>query len=289
MTEPPTDPRARTDALEALFWKSLRKRFWLIILFAVTIAVGRYEAKISKPGNDGLMSRSAFLRWRPQLRELARGADSYAKFNYPNPPVMAMILIPFAELPPVTGAMTWFFLKMAMAGGVLVWAVRLASPRDRPMPDWAKAVVVILSLHPIHGDLSHGNVNIFIAFLVLAGLELFRRGYDVPSGLVLGLAAACKVTPALFLPYLLWKRAWRAAAGMAVGVGLWLFVVPGAAFGFERNVALLGSWWDGMVRPFVVEGKVTPEHANQSIPGLVARLLTHQPSDFNYDEDDGRP
>jgi alpha-1,2-mannosyltransferase len=30
---------------------------------------------------------------------------------------------------------------------------------------------------------------------------------------------------------------------------------------------------------------VTPEHANQSIPGAVHRLLTFEPSDFDYDED----
>jgi len=100
---------------------------------------------------------------------------------------------------------------------------------------------------------------------------------------------ACKVTPALFLPYLVWKRAWRAAAGCLVGLGLWLLVVPGLALGWGHNLTLLGSWYDGMVRPFLVEGQVTTEHANQSIPGIVFRLLTDQPSAIEYDEDDGRP
>jgi alpha-1,2-mannosyltransferase len=64
--------------------------------------------------------------------------------------------------------------------------------------------------------------------------------------------------------------------------------VPGAALGFERNRELLTSWFDQMVRPFVVDGKVTSEHANQSIPGVVFRLLTHSESDTVYD-DDGKP
>ena len=40
-------------------------------------------------------------------------------------------------------------------------------------------------------------MNLFILFLVIAGLALFRSGRDIGAGLVLALAIACKVTPAL--------------------------------------------------------------------------------------------
>jgi len=39
-----------------------------------------------------------------------------------------------------------------------------------------------------------------------------------------------------------------------------------------------------MVHPFLVEGKVTSEHPNQSIPGLVFRMLTESPSFVVYPE-----
>jgi hypothetical protein len=39
-----------------------------------------------------------------------------------------------------------------------------------------------------------------------------------------------------------------------------------------------------MVHPFVVEGKVTPEHQNQSLPGLIERMCTHSPSFSTYDD-----
>jgi hypothetical protein len=164
----------------------------------------------------------------------------------------------------------------------------------------------VLALHPVLGDLQHGNVNIFIAFLVFASLELFRRGWDITAGVVLALAIACKVTPALFVVYFGWKvirggwtapgpvlrAVWRSGgaviAGTLLGLVLWLFVVPGAALGFERNTALLKSWYGTMVKPFVEKGTVTTEHPNQSIPGVVFRLLTNSPSDIVYD-DDGKP
>jgi hypothetical protein len=132
-------------------------------------------------------------------------------------------------------------------------------------------------------------VNLFIGFLVFASLELLRRRRDVGAGLVLALAVACKVTPALFIPYLVWKRAWRCLAGVAVGLGLWLGAVPGAVLGWDQNVTLLESWFDEMVRPFAIEGKVTSEHANQSIPGVTARLLTSEPSFLTYGDDGSGP
>ena len=265
-----------------------RAGFVLAVLAAVGLAGSKYADKLTKPGRTGQQTRSAFLRWREQVLALDAGTDVYRRFNYPNPPVMALVLRPFYRLEPTPGALAWFGLKAVLAGVTLFWAVRLARG-PTPTPDWAVALAVLFSLHPVLGDLSHGNVNILIAFLLVAALDLLRRRWDFAAGLVLALAIACKVTPALFLPYLAWKRWWTALGGALVGLGLWLVVVPGAALGFDRNAALLGSWFDTMVRPFVVEGRITSEHANQSLPGLFTRLLTDSPSSLRYDEEDGRP
>jgi hypothetical protein len=265
-----------------------RLAFAVVILVVVAVSTARYAAKLEKPGRTNQQTRSAFLRWREQVLALDRGADIYREFNYPNPPVMALLLRPFYRLDPTTGALAWFGLKVVLAGVALAWAVRLAHA-PHPPPDWAVAGTVLVSLHPILGDLSHGNVNIVIAFLVVATLELLRRQRDVAAGLVLALAVACKVTPALFLPYLVWKRWGRAAAAAGTGLVLWLVVVPGVALGFDRNAGLLESWFDTMMRPFVIDGRITSEHANQSLPGLLTRLLTDAPSSLRYDPEDGHP
>ena len=180
-------------------------------------------------------------------------------------------------------------LKVVMAGFAVLWAARLVRGDGPPHPEGAAVLTVIFAAHAVLGDLSHGNVNIFIAFLVFAALELRRRGRPVAGGLTLALAVACKVTPALFLPYLVWKRAWRMVAGALAGCVLWFLVVPGAALGWGHNLDLLESWYGRMVKPFVIEGRVTSEHANQSIPGLTCRLLTNQPSALAYDEFDRKP
>jgi hypothetical protein len=254
------------------------QRWFVLALLLLFLALGvRYSFKV-------LDDRSAFRRWQPQVLDLERGIDISRRHAYPNPPIMAVLLEPLCRLPPLAGALTWFFLKVAMALLAVYWVFRLVEDPDRPFPPWARALAVLLSLKPIVDDLNHGNVNLFILFLVVAALTLLRRGRDLLAGLVLGLAIACKITPALFLPYLLWKRAWRAVAGCAFGLVLFLYpgVVPALRLGFHENAQQLASWYRLMVQPFVFEGKVTSDHQNQSLPGLVARLATHNPSFSTY-------
>jgi uncharacterized membrane protein len=54
---------------------------------------------------------------------------------------------------------------------------------------------LLLAVAPIEGDLIHGNVNLFIMVLVMAGLYAFVRGRDREAGLLLGAGIACKLTP----------------------------------------------------------------------------------------------
>ncbi|MFL5338960.1 MAG: glycosyltransferase family 87 protein [Gemmataceae bacterium] len=246
----------------------------LLLLFAAF--AGQYTVKVLKPGN-----RSAFVRWREQIRQL-EGADIYSTYQYPNPPIMALLLRPLAELGPLAGALLWFLLKVGMALISLTFVFRLIESGGVPFPPGAKAVATLLSLPPLIGDLQHGNVNILIMFLVIVALFAWHRGYDLLGGMLLALAVCCKVTPALFVPYFLWKRQWRLLAGLAVGLGLFLFEIPGAVLGRDENLALLQSWVNQMIVPFLKYGLVTSEHPNQSLPGVVHRLLTHSPSFCDY-------
>ena len=258
------------------------RRWFLLALLLLFVGVSvSYSRK-------ALSNRSAIVRWQPQvLSGVENGVDMSEHYQYPHPPVMAVALYPLVQLPPLAAALVWFYIKVGLALLSLFWVFRLIAPADRPFPAWAQALAVLLSLRPILGDLQHGNVNLFILFLVVAALTAFRRGFDVLAGVVLGLAIACKITPALFLPYFLWKRAWKTLAGAIAGLVLFLWpgLVPAAFFGWNENQHQLTSWYKEMVHPFVVEGRVWTEHNNQSLPALAYRMLTHSPSFSKYEGD----
>lgn len=251
-----------------------------LVLLALVLSI-QYSVKAGSSKSN----RSAILRWRDQIHHLA-SEDIYQRYAYPNPPIMALILEPIAHLPPLVGSLSWFYLKLAMAVLATLWVFRMVENPEHPFPAWAKALAVLFSLRPIMGDLSHGNVNLFILFLVIGSLYAFHRGRDLTAGLALALGIACKLTPALFVPYFFWKRSWKTLSGCALGLVLFLVVVPGAFLGNERNLNLLDSWVHQMITPYVVTGNVTSDHPNQSLPGLVFRLATDSPS---YLDDKGNP
>ncbi|MGF1583164.1 MAG: glycosyltransferase family 87 protein [Gemmataceae bacterium] len=258
------------------FWTVKRYSWFLGLVLLVFVGISvQYTAKIQDDKRD---NRSAFLRWRGQILDLDAGYNIYHKHTYPNPPIMALVLRPFVALPPMLGALTWFFVKVGMVFLIFRWVFFLVEDPDVPIPPWAKVLTIVLSMRPILGDLTHGNVNLFIMFLVVGALYCFRRGRDYTSGLLLGFAIACKITPALFLPYFAWKRGWKVLAGCGIGLVLFLFVVPSVWLGPSRNARLLNHWVDQMVVPYVIEGRVTTEHQNQSLPGLTYRMLSDGPS-----------
>jgi hypothetical protein len=253
------------------------RQHWFLLALGVLFVALSIQYCIKASGDNARSNRSAFLRWREQLHHLFDD-NIYQRYTYPNPPIMALILEPLARLPALTGSLLWFYLKVAMTLVALGWVFRIVETPERPFPPWAKALTILLSLRPITGDLTHGNVNLFILFLVAGTLYAYHRGRDGLAGLTLALAIACKVTPALFVPYFLWKRAWKTVTYCLAGLVLFLVVVPGAFLGQQRNLELFGSWVNQMVTPYVVAGTVTSEHANQSLPGLVFRLGTRSPS-----------
>ena len=265
---------------------------FILVLFFVALSI--------QYGWKAWHNRSAFERWQPQISDLGNGVDIAGRYNYPNPPVMALLLYPLARIPDILqgwgvprqaasafAALCWFYIKAGLTLLVFRWVFQLIEETGRPFPLWAKFVTVLLALRPIMSDLQHGNVNLFILFLIVAALTAYHRKRDLLAGAVLGLAIACKLTPALFLPYLVWKRSWKTLAGCTAGLALFLWpgFVPAVVMGWDRNQQHLVSWYYDMVHPFVIEGKVTSEHNNQSLPGLVARLATHSPSFSTYVND----
>jgi alpha-1,2-mannosyltransferase len=266
------------------------KSRWPLRLFHVAVALILLGVGIQY-ADKSADSHSAFVRWRSQVQELARGEDAYRHHNYPNGPIMALILYPISLLGRCEfggvvldlGALSWFILKVGMTLALVVWTGNLIQETNQPFPPWARATMLLLALQPIIGDLSHGNINLFIFFLVTGALCAFRGGFDLTAGTLLALAICCKLTPALFVPYFLWKRAWRTVIGCVIGLVLFSLLVPAAFVGMERAWELEQSWLEVMVWPYVRDGQVWTEHTNQSIPGLLFRLTTDSPSFLEAD------
>jgi alpha-1,2-mannosyltransferase len=250
------------------FDRHFRRAVWIT---TICVIFGAGVVYAGKAADD----RSAFIRWRHQVLQFWGGENIYDAMMFPNPPIMPLTLLPFMLLPPVPGALCWFAAK-AVLTGIAVWLCfrMVRPPGEKALPSYVQAIILLLSFRPILSDLHHGNNNLVILFLVVASLYAWRKGYDVLAGIVLALAISYKVTPALFVPYFVYKRSWRTVGATFLGMGVFLLIVPSLMIGPQFNGECLAMWWRRMISPFLSKGEGSPQEINQSMVGVLTRLLT---------------
>jgi alpha-1,2-mannosyltransferase len=124
---------------------------------------------------------------------------------------------------------------------------------------------IALGLEPVAQTLGFGQINLLLMFVVLA--DLAQADSRRWKGAGVGLATAIKLTPAIFIGYLLLTRRFRAAvvAGgtFAGGIGLGFLALPGASRRFWLGGLFLNSERVGGVG-FA---------GNQSVNGVLVRLF----------------
>ena len=93
--------------------------------------------------------------------------------------------------------------------------------KERNEASWRPALffwffLALLGGRYLLSPLENQSHDLMVMVCILGGVLLGGRGREFGGGLLLGLAAAMKATPLLFLPVLVWQRRWR-ATGMASG------------------------------------------------------------------------
>jgi hypothetical protein len=123
--------------------------------------------------------------------------------------------------------------------------------------------------------------------MMLYGFWLLRSERPWLAGAMFALATAIKVFPVAVLPYLVWRRRWRAVAGMIVFLGVFLFVLPAPFRGFQHNATELKTWYQGMVATSSEKGFGKRDEQNWSWVNQSIIAMTHRLTrPVNYVQDD---
>jgi alpha-1,2-mannosyltransferase len=194
-------------------------------------------------------------------------------FTYP--PLAAILFSPFAWLsfPAASVAITVLTLVLLLVSTWLVltrldvWETSSVTSE----PAWlrrcwlAGGLVALATVHlePVAANFAFGQINVVLMTLVIA--DCVPRRTPWPRGVLLGLAIALKLTPAVFLLYFVLRRDGRAALTAVVS-----FV---AASLVGVALAWRDSWqyWSATVRDTERIGSASL-NTNQNIAGALARL-----------------
>jgi alpha-1,2-mannosyltransferase len=221
-----------------------------------------------------------FDRWMIMTPGFIHGPGSYVDDLLPTPPVSLLVLGPFSMLPRGVAQFLWVCLKLPFAWLVLVLSAGIVGRAGIKLTPVALALIVACWCLPVVVDMQEGQVNFLALLPLVAGLYIAQgetTATDIAAGLLIGLGAAVKVTPVVFIVYFLWKRRWRIALSGLAGLAAWSLLLPALFFGWNQNLLWLGQWMRVMIVPYAVAGKVVYSNT-QSIGSFALRLLSEQPA-----------
>lgn len=229
----------------------------LFLVFSHFKLFNGMDALVYRRGADALWHGRALYAFEP----------GDLPFTYP--PLAAVAFLPMLLVPPYAAAKALAVASLACLY-LVIWIGlgMIGVPRGRGRAGLAAALTAAaLWLEPVASNVEYGQINLVVLLLVLADLATPDRRWH--KGVGVGLAAAVKLTPALFILYLLATRRWRAAAVAtatflaAAAVGL--LATPHDALGF----------WSGLGSSADRVREATPLWyvGNQSLHGLLLRAL----------------
>ncbi|MEV6771771.1 glycosyltransferase 87 family protein [Nocardia sp. NPDC051030] len=185
-------------------------------------------------------------------------------FTYP--PSAAILMIPLAIMP------LWLAEILVTASSLACLGVTIWLVLSRVRPDLelrtkvtlaTTAVVVLIAIEPVRTTLWFGQINLVL--MAAVALDCLTEKPRWPRGMLIGIAAVTKLTPAAFVLYFLIRKDWKAAgtaaatsAAVVLG-GFLLFPDESRQYWFHalRDTNRIGS----------------PDYVgNQSIKGMVYRL-----------------
>jgi len=211
------------------------------------------------------------------VRSLLDGGSLYGfvSFNgdqFVYPPFAGMAFMPLALLPELWLRVLWTLLQCAEAAA-LAWAIAARSP----LPVIARAprmvavpvlTCVLLATMPIFTGIFLGQVSLLITLLALLdALDLVPRPLQ---GIPTGVAAAIKLTPLAFVPFL-WLTGRRRAAATA---GVTFTLCSAAAWAVAPDESL-AYWSSALSAPDFVN---LAQSDNQSLHGFLARIGWDEPT-----------
>ncbi len=123
-----------------------------------------------------------------------------------------------------------------------------------------------------------GQMTLFIFFLASDGIYRIMTGRYWLGGLFLSLAINIKLLPLVLLPYLFYRRYFKALAWSVGFLALWLYL-PAVVIGNDFNNLLLHNWW-ALINPHNAEHVIdTAERSFHGLSSLLPALLMDHVND----------
>jgi alpha-1,2-mannosyltransferase len=243
---------------------------WGVVGGVLTLVTSVVLFLILRPLGHGVFEYPDLNVYRDAGQRLLDGHSLYTTdpkilpFTYP--PFAAVVSVVFAVLPKKVAGFGWFLANIAMLLVIVRIAFRPAldrMPRSAVITSWLVLTATMFWVRPINDTLDWGQINLLLLLLVLLdGMGVTR----VPRGFLVGVAAAIKLVPGIFLVYFAVTRQWKAtitaAASLAGCIVVTQLIAP-------------ASSWQYWTKTLFESNRIgnSRYYSNQSLLGMVQRIV----------------
>lgn len=237
--------------------------------------LGRDPAQLADLGQD-FEIRDFEGFWRCALR-MQKGEVMYfphtgERLEMPSKhgPFFELLMRPLLPLGAAWAEIVFAALSLVLLAATLPLVQRvLDRAAGGPQPRWLPWLVLLAACPFVHLAATYSQTVFLMVFLWVLGLLAFEKRPFL-AGVLFALPAAIKLLPLAVLPWLVWRRSWRAAAGMTLGL-----VATTAAVVVDQGPALAQRQAEAYVHMLRVDPVYETYHERfQSLAPLVLGTIT---------------
>ncbi|MGY0006947.1 glycosyltransferase family 87 protein [Micromonospora sp. I033] len=244
-----------------------------VVALAVAVTAFLSVAAVRHGFFDLKVYYGALTFWVHDGGEIYDFLKAGTQYGFTYPPFAALVMLPMAYLP-WPAAITVSVAATVVVSAVVIWWLLDPVARRAGWTRWfvlAVALCLAAAYEPMRETVNFGQVNMLLLFLVAVDLLRLLPARDRWAGVGIGLATAIKLTPGIFIVYLLVTGRWRAAF-TAIGAATAATLVAAALFpDASREFWTEALWNTDRVGELAFV-------SNQSLRGVVARLDPEHPS-----------
>jgi len=219
--------------------------------------------------------------------DIVYGIDAFSKkyvdgYHYYYSALFAIIIYPLYLLPAYIGTFIWLLLNVILLVRIVMLCSRYfdINTLSEKQSMWFFLFTIIFALRFIFSNLNSQQITIVILYLVIEGIALIFSNKKLAGAALIALGINIKLLPLVILPYLLYRKEWKAFI-FTIIFWIMMLYLPGLVLGFHQNNILIGSWWNLINPSNSIHVVDVDERSFHGLSTLLATLLMeHVPDHY---------